>query len=132
MPFRLEKEKTTSTPYVLVDEERNYMRLEGRCFHENVGVFFKEINDWLDRYLAADFGTFTFDNAINYFNSSTTKLMLNLLFKMDRHSSGGNKIIVNWITTEDNDIMIECGEDFREEMKNLEFNLIIQQGVFYS
>ncbi|MDR0455242.1 MAG: DUF1987 domain-containing protein [Treponema sp.] len=126
MSFHLEREKTTSTPYVLVDEERNYMRLEGRCFHENVGVFFKEINDWLDEYLATDFGTFTFDNAINYFNSSTTKLMLNMLLKLDRHSSDKTKIIVNWITTEDNDIMIECGEDFQEEMENLEFNLIIQ------
>jgi len=125
MTFRLEKDKTTSTPYVLVDEEKNYMKLEGRCFHENVGDFFKEINDWLDGYLATDFKVFTFDNAMNYFNSSTTKLMLNMLMKMDRHSSDAHKIIVNWITTEDNDIMIECGEDFKEELKNLEFNLII-------
>jgi len=52
--------------------------------------------------------------------------MLNMLMKMDRHCSGENKIIVNWITVEDNDIMIECGEDFREDMENLEFNLVIQ------
>jgi len=125
MAFRLEKEKTTSTPYVLVDEENSCMKLEGRCFHENVGAFFKEINDWLDSYLATDFGTFTFDNAISYFNSSTTKIMLNMLLKMDRYSSDENKITVNWITTEENDIMIECGEDFEEEMENLEFNLVI-------
>jgi hypothetical protein len=126
MAFRLEREKTTSTPYVLVDEERGYMRLEGRCFHENVGVFFEDINNWMNAYLATDFGTFTFENEISYFNSSTTKLMLNMLMKMDKRSLGGNKVIVNWITTEDNDIMVECGEDFEEEMENLEFNLIIR------
>jgi len=125
MAFRLEKERTTSTPYVLVDEEKGYMKLEGRCFHENVGVFFKEISDWLDDYLPTDFKSFTFDNAISYFNSSTTKLMFNMLLKMDRHTSDENKIVVNWITSEDNEIMIECGEDFEEEMENLEFNLII-------
>jgi len=32
---------------------------------------------------------------------------------------------VNWITTEENDIIIECGEDFQEEVSNLEFNLVI-------
>ena len=127
MAFRLEKEKTTSTPYVLVDGEKGYMKLEGRCFHENVGAFFKEINDWLDGYLAADFGTFTFDNALSYFNSSTTKLMLTMLLKMDKYASDENKIIVNWITTEENDIMIECGEDFKEEMENLSFNLVINK-----
>jgi len=125
MPFFLEKQKTTSTPYLLVDETKSYLKLEGRCFHENISLFFKETNEWLDTYLATDFGTFTFDNAITYFNSSTTKLILNMLLKMDKHAVGENKIIVNWITTQDNDIMIECYEDFQEEMENLIFNLVI-------
>jgi len=125
MAFRLEKEKTTSTPYLLVDEEKRYMKLEGRCFHENIGVFFKEISDWLDGYLATDFEMLTFDNAITYFNSSTTKLLLNMLLKMDKYATPNNKIIVNWIMSEDNDIMMECGEDFKEEVENLEFNLVI-------
>ena len=126
MAFFLEREKTTSTPYILVDEAKGYMKLEGRCFHEKVGEFFKEINDWLDVYLVSDFKAFTFDNKIHYFNSSTTKLLFNMLLKLDDHASKGKKITVNWITAEDNEIMIECGEDFREEMENLEFNLIIQ------
>jgi len=33
-------------------------------------------------------------------------------------------ITVNWITTEDNMIIIECGEDFEEDVENLTFNLI--------
>jgi len=127
MPFRLEKEKTTSTPYVLVDEEKNYLRLEGRSFHENVGEFYKEISDWLDGYLAADFSSFTFDCALNYFNSSTTKLLLNILLKMDKYAGGKKEIIVNWITSEDNEIMVECGEDFKEEVENLKFNLVISE-----
>jgi len=126
MAFRFEKDMTTSTPYVLVDEEKGYMKLEGRCFHENVGAFFKEISDWLDGYLSTDFGLFTFDNAINYLNSSTTKLLYNMLLKMDQFASDKNKIVVNWITTEQNEIMIECGEDFQEEMENLQFNLIVE------
>ena len=125
MAYRLEKEKTTSTPYVLVDEASSYLKLEGRCFHENAGAFFKEINDWLDSYLSTDFKIFTFDNELNYFNSSTTKLLLDMLLKMDKYSSDENKVIINWISTDDNEIMIECGEDFQEEMENLEFNLVI-------
>jgi hypothetical protein len=126
MAFRLEKEKTNSTPYVLVDEEKGYMKIDGRCFHENVVLLFKEINDWLDVYLKTDFGLFTFDSDIEYLNSSTLKLLNNLLLKMDEHSSEKNKIIVNWITIEDDDMMIECGEDFMEEMVNLEFNMVVK------
>jgi hypothetical protein len=49
-----------------------------------------------------------------------------MLIKMDKSVSDTNKIIVNWITTADNDIMVECGEDFREDVNNLEFNLVIK------
>ena len=124
MAFRLEKEKTNSTPYVLVDEEKGYMKMDGQCFHENVVLLFKEINDWLDVYLKTDFGLFTFDSDIEYLNSSTLKLLNNLFLKLDEHSSEKNKIIVNWITIEDDDMMIECGEDFQEEIENLEFNMV--------
>lgn len=126
MAFKLEREKATSTPYVLIDEEKSYMKMEGKCFHEKTAEFFKEITDWLDEYLETNFGTFTFDNEINYFNSSTTKLLLNMMLKMDDHSTPKNKIIVNWITTKKNDIMIECFEDFQEDCVNLEINLVIR------
>jgi len=126
MAYRLEKEKSTSTPYILIDEEKNYMKFEGRSFHENVVEFYKDVNIWLDTYLEKDFGLFTFDFEMNYFNSSTSKLLHNMLTKMDTHASDKKKVIVNWITTEDNDIIIECGEDFQEDFDNLEFNMIIR------
>jgi len=126
MAYRLEKEKTTSTPYILIDEEKSYMKFEGRSFHENVAEFYKDVNDWLDTYLAIDFGTFTFDFEMNYFNSSTSKLLHNMLTKMDKCASDKKKVIVNWITTGDNDIIIECGEDFHEDFSNLEFNMTVK------
>jgi len=125
MYFFLEKEKTGSTPYVLIDEEKKFMRIAGESFHENIIAFFEEINEWLRKYLASDFDTFTFECEMKYFNSSTTKLLLNMLLNMDDSAVDGKKITVNWITTKDNDIIIECGEDFHEEMQNLEFNLVI-------
>ena len=55
MAFIMELLPTESTPYVLINEEKGYMKLEGRCFHENVIDFFKEVNEWLDDYLNSDF-----------------------------------------------------------------------------
>jgi hypothetical protein len=127
MPFYLEKKSTTSTPYVLADEAMGYLKLEGRSFHENIFEFFKDISEWLDGYITSDFGTFTFDCAMDYFNSSTVKVLYNILRKLDKYSVGDNKVTVNWITTEDNDIVIECGEDCQEDIINLEFNLIINE-----
>jgi len=125
MTYRLEREKTDMTPYVLIDEERGIMKLEGESYHENVFAFFQEIHEWLVKYLKTDFASFTVDCQLKYFNSSTVKLLLNMLLEMDRSPRGRN-ITVNWITTKNNKIIIECGEDFKEDVENLTFNLITE------
>lgn len=118
-------EKTTSTPYILVDEEKGYMYFSGESFHENVLEFYKKVIEWLMDYLKSDFKSLTFDCELKYFNSSTAKMLLNILMLMDKAASENKKVTVNWITTEDNEINIECGEDFSEEVSSLTFNLII-------
>jgi len=124
MAFRLERAKTNNTPYVLIDEENGYMRIEGECYLEDILNFFKEISEWLEGYLSSDFARLTFDCALEYFNSSTTKLLYNMLRVMDKAAGDKNRVVVNWIADKDNDIIIECGEDFMDEMKNLAFNLV--------
>ena len=125
MGFMLEKTATGSTPYIQIDEERGYMIFKGESFHENVVEFYKETGDWLKRYMAGDFSRFTFDCELRYFNSSTAKLILNILMELDARAAEGRRVTVNWITSEDNDIIRECGEDFLEEVHHLEFNFVV-------
>ena len=125
MAYRLEREKTDTTPYVLIDEAKGYMKFEGESYHENIPEFFREIFDWLNNYLKTDFASLTFDCELRYFNSASVKLLLNILLKMDS-SAKGEKITVNWITTSNNKIIIECGEDFKEDLEKLTFNLIVR------
>ena len=123
--YRIERERTSSTPYILIDQEKGYMRFQGESFHENVLDFYSEIVDWLQKYLAGDFEQFVFDCELKYFNSSTARLLLNMLLLMDDASAAGKKVTVNWISTEDNEINIECGEDFSDEVTSLTFNMVI-------
>lgn len=125
MALKLEREKTEMTPYVLIDEEKRYMKFEGESYHENVLAFYKEISEWLSGYLKTDFDSFTFDCELKYFSSSTVKVLLNMLLDMDNSKNSG-KITVNWITTKNNKIIIECGEDFEEDLENITFNFVIK------
>jgi len=127
MEHTIVREKTKTTPYILIDQSKGYMRFEGESYLENIIGFFKEITDWLEVYLASDFTEFTFDCALEYFNSSTTKMLYNILRSLDRQAKGKN-VVVNWIVNdEDDDMLIECGEDFGEEMENLKFNIVIKE-----
>ena len=127
MAFILELQKTTSTPYILVDEAKGYMKMEGKSFPEKAAEFFNDVNDWLNKYLETDFGSFTFDFAMEYYNSSTYKIIMDMMMKMDKFSIGNNNITINWIAAEDDDIGIESGDDIKEDMENLEFNLVITE-----
>ena len=124
MPTKIELPKTESTPYVSIDEDKGYMRFEGESYSENVIAFYKVVTDWLSGYLQSGFTKFTFDCALEYFNSSTSKLLYNMLTDMDDAASDGKDIVVNWYADKDNDIIIESGEDFEEDLENLKFNLI--------
>ena len=126
MSYKLEREITDTTPYVLIDEEKGYMKLEGESYHENVISFFKEISEWLSAFLKTDFDSFTFDCELKYFSSSPVKVLLNMLLDMN-HAKNSKNIIVNWITTPRNRIIIECGEDFQEDLEDLTFNIVIKE-----
>lgn len=124
--FQLEKEKTGSTPYILIQEDQGYMKFQGESFHENVPEFYADVTKWLRSYLKGEFAQFTFDCELKYFNSSTAKLLLNMLLWMDEAAEHGKCVTVNWITTEDNEINIECGEDFAEEVEHLTFQMVVR------
>ena len=125
MAFFLEKPKTESTPYVLVDEEKSYMLFEGMSFHENAVVFYNEIKEWLGGYVETDFSLFTFDCKLTYSNSSTSKILYDLLMLMDDHVTPDKRMVVNWHVGKEDEMLIELCEDIQEDYENLEVNLIM-------
>ena len=94
--FKMEKEKTGSSPYIYVDEEKGYMRFLGESFHENVLEVYSDIIKWLQKYAATDFASFTFDCELKYFNSSTAKMLLNILLLLDEASKNGRQVTVKF------------------------------------
>lgn len=127
--FRLEKEKGVSTPHVLIDEAKGYMLLEGESFPENVISFYQDITQWLYNYLKTDFNAFTFDCKLVYFNSSTSKVLLNMFNAMDKAVSEGKRVIVNWRCSTYNEIIIECAETFADEFENIKFRIILDDNM---
>jgi len=68
---------------------------------------------------------FTINIELNYFNSSSSKLLLDLFERLDEEVEKFDKnIIVNWIYDVDHDNIEEYGEEFQEDLKSLTFNLV--------
>jgi len=117
---------TKHTPKVDFDAVTNTLCFMGECYPENVMEFMEPIFSWLEKYLKQlDGQVFTVNMELTYFNSSSSKMLLDLFERLDEDAAGNAvNIIVNWIYDANNDSAEEYGEEFQEDLEALTFNLV--------
>ena len=77
----------------------------------------------MDKYVESHNGNITVNLAFEYFNTSSSKCIFNLLRKLDGINQLGKRVIVNWYYENDDDDMLEAGEDF-SSFFGYEFNFV--------
>jgi hypothetical protein len=116
-------EGTPKTPNINFDHDKGSLLLKGRSIPENSIEFYKPLVDWLDAYLSSPKPKTVCDVQLEYFNTSSSKCLLDLFKKMELMSSGGNEVIINWYYEEDDEDMLEAGEDY-QSIINVPFKMI--------
>lgn len=119
-------EASRSSPAIRFDAANRRLSIHGESYPENVAAFYAPVFAWLRAFLAE-----TEPNAavqvnleILYLNSSSTKVMLNFLDLLEQAAQDGRPVTVNWLYDPDNEAVLECGQDFSEELRVLTFNLV--------
>lgn len=118
-------EKTNSTPYIHFHANTGYLQIKGESYPENVAKFYTPILEWIRNYLDQESKEMTVEFKITYFNSSSSKVFMTILDLLEQGVIKGNKISVKWVCDNDNDITIECGEEFKEDLNQLPFTVEI-------
>ena len=106
-------EGTPKTPNIDFDHGKGSLLLKGRSIPENSIEFYKPLLDWLDAYSSSPKPKTVCDVQLEYFNTSSSKCLLDLFKKMELMSTGGNEVIINWYYEEDDEDMLEAGEDYQ-------------------
>ncbi len=115
--------KTTATPFIEFDLEKNIFQLEGCSRPEDVRDFYSpiiswltdfndEINDELKEKHANDPIVFNFK--FDYFNSSSAKFILDILVLINQVHLDGLNVRIDWCFDENDDDMKEVGEELSE------------------
>ena len=60
---------------------------------------------------------------LTYFNSSSSKVLLDIFDLLDEAGENGNKIVIHWLYDKGNETLQEYGEEFQEDFENVEFLL---------
>ena len=74
---------TDDTPTVILDKENNIFEISGRSLPEDVVVFYKPILEWLDEYKNDPLDKTVFNFKLEYFNTASSKLLLDVLLKLE-------------------------------------------------
>ncbi|MDD2563994.1 MAG: DUF1987 domain-containing protein [Salinivirgaceae bacterium] len=110
-------EGTPKTPTVHFDATTGLVEIKGRSIPENSIEFYKSLIDWLDSYLTTPAKLTTVDIQLEYFNTSSSKCILDVFKKLEAIYKSGHEVIINWYYEEDDEDMLEAGEDYQSIIK---------------
>jgi hypothetical protein len=99
-------------PTILFDKDVQCFEIKGKSVPDDGKVFYEPVLNWLDTYSQspAELTHVIFD--LEYFNISTSKMLLYILYKLNEMQTAGHKVKVTWCYADEEDEMFEVGEDY--------------------
>lgn len=117
-------EGTNITPDISFDSETGKLSLKGRSIPENALEFYQPIFEWLDNYLEAPKSKTVVYVQFDYFNTSSSKCILDVLKRIDKVDEAGHDVLIKWYYDENDEDMMEAGEDY-SALLNSPFELLV-------
>jgi hypothetical protein len=108
--------KSKSSPEVIMDYENGLLEIIGESYPENSLGFYKPVYDWLNKCIQ-DKVQLKVNFKLNYFNTSSSKCVIDILDSLDKYFLSAGKVEINWYYEEDDDDMKETGEEFSSDLK---------------
>ena len=114
---------TPSTPEVDFKFDAHALSLRGESYPENAAAFYGGIIGRLKDYLAQlDGGSVEVSIALAYFNSSSTKMLFNLIEALNAAVEAGNQVTLHWYHDEEDDTILEFGQELSEDFPDIAFS----------
>lgn len=116
-------EATPKTPAVNFNAEQGVIEIRGRSIPENSVEFYQPLLDWLDEYTEKFSQPTMVHLQLEYFNTSSSKCILDVFKRLEALHKKRNNVLINWYYEEDDEDMLEAGEDY-QSIINVPFKMI--------
>lgn len=111
---RLSVKGNLKFPTLDFDPHNGVFEIYGRSLPENTIEFYKPVLEWLDNYKSNAAPKTVVNVSLEYFNTSSSKLILDIFKKFREIHDAGKSIEVNWFYEEDDPDLQSQGELFQE------------------
>ena len=117
MEKRLYIKPGLDTPKIDFNAETGELLIEGKSFPPDVTSFYKVALSWLDEYAKNPAEKTTLKLKLDYFNTASSKILLDILYRMEDLYKNGYDVIIKWFYPEDDEDMKETGIEYSEIIK---------------
>jgi hypothetical protein len=105
-------EATEETPEFLINESESKISLKGRAFPENAISFFDPIFKSTYSFIEKSNSVVRFEIDLEYFNSASTKQLINLISSLETFHQNGKNILIVWKYDKGDDLIKAKGQEF--------------------
>jgi hypothetical protein len=105
---------TEDTPKIILDAENDILEISGRSLPEDVSSFYEPVLNWLNEYAENPAEKTVFNFKLTYFNTASSKLLLDILMKLEELHEKGNDVVIRWHYPDDDEDMAEAGEEYAD------------------
>jgi hypothetical protein len=117
-------EGTPKTPHIDFDAGTGQLQISGRSIPENAVEFYRPLISWLNEYAACPLPESTLVVRMEYFNTSSSKCLIDMFRKLEKIHLNGANVYVKWYYETEDEDMRHSGEDFREII-NLPIQMLV-------
>lgn len=110
-------EGTPKTPTVVMNPNTGVIDIKGRSIPENSIEFYRPVVEWLDEYIKNPQPNTVVNVQLEYFNTSSSKCILDVFKKLEVLKKNQKDVVINWYYEEDDEDMLEAGEDYESIIK---------------
>lgn len=113
----LKVEATPHTPMISFDRLSGLMEIKGRSIPDQPDEFWLPVLSWFEAYVMNPAPTTTVKIDLEYFNISSSKRILFLLYKLNELVEMKKDVLVEWHYRESDEDMYEVGQDYAYMVK---------------
>lgn len=108
---------TPQTPSINFDDASGFMEIKGRSIPDQPDEFWLPILNWFESYMLNPRDKTTVVIDLEYFNISSSKRILFLLYKLNELVESKKDVHVEWLYRESDEDMYEVGQDYAYMVK---------------
>jgi len=105
-------EGTDLRPKVILDPDSGKFEMSGRSYPDDVIELYTPVFRWLSEYAENPLESTMFTFKMEYFNTASAKIILDLLTHFEEMIEQGHQVLVKWYYLEEDEDMQQAGKEY--------------------